>query len=124
MPGDVFRVRICESASKAIRRIGRKFGTKTYETIRDLILDLASEPEKKGEPLRGNLKGLFSRHYSRFRTIYSIERTELVVLVIAAGFHEDDSRSDVYKTIERLLESGAISIRDELSSDSGKTEPR
>lgn len=115
MAGEYHRVRIAKSAKKDLKRIGKKFGKKTYETIRDLIVDLAFDPEQKGEALQGQLHGLHSRHYSRFRIIYRIDRGEFVVVVIAAGHHESDSRSDIYRVIERLIESGELMIKGEVS---------
>ena len=111
MPGDRFRVRITNEAKEMVRRIAKKYGRKTYEVLRGLVRDLEFEPEKKGQPLRGPLRGLHSLHYSRFRVVYRIERDEAVVLVLAAGYHRSDSRSDVYKLIERLVEKGHLEIR-------------
>lgn len=118
MSGDRFRVRIGESATDDLRRIGKKFGRKTYEIIRDLILEF--EPEKKGEPLRGRLRGLHSRHYSRFRIIYRVQKKALVVLVIAAGWHESDSRKDVYALIEKALDAAMIDLPDPKNTDRPK----
>ncbi len=120
MSGDRFRVRIGESATDDLRRIGKKFGKKTYEIIRDLILDLAFEPKKKGEPLRGKLRGLHSLHYSRFRIIYRVQNDALMVLVVAAGWHESDSRKDVYALIEKALEAGMIDLPDSKNADRPK----
>lgn len=114
MSGEYYRVRIVNSAKKGLRQIGKKYGRNTYETIRDLILDLEFNPEQKGEPLHGWLHGLHSRHYSRFRIIYRIDGKNLVVMVVGTGYHESDSRSDIYRSIERLIESGQLIIRDEV----------
>ena len=113
MSGEYHRVRIAESAKKDLRHIGKKYGKKTYETIRELIVDLEFDPEKKGEALRAPLHGLHSLHYSRFRIIYRIDRGEFIVVVIGAGHHESDSRSDIYRSRERLIESGKLVIRSE-----------
>jgi len=106
--GSHYRVRIAESAKTDLRRIGKKYGKKTYEVIRDLIQSLEFEPDKKGEPLTGPLRGLFSLHYSRFRIIYRIANDELVVFVVATGFHSSGSRKDIYKLLERAIESGSL----------------
>lgn len=115
MSSDYFRVRITENAKDDLRRIGKRYGKTTYQVLRDLITDLAFEPEKKGEPLCGALHGLFSKHYSRFRVIYHIDKREFVVLVIGCGFHQSGNRADVYAVIERLLESGVFNLNDELA---------
>ena len=122
MSKDYYRVKLVASAKDDLRRIARKYGKKTYETVRDLIRDLEFDPVKKGEPLRGRLSGLFSRHYSRFRIIYRVDGREFTVIVIAAGWHEKDSRTDVYRVIERLVESGEIAIRQQEGS-SDRDEP-
>ena len=72
MSSEYFRLKLTDSATNDLRKIGKRYGKKTYETLRDLVGDLEFEPEKKGEPLRGRLSALFSRHYSRFRIIYHI----------------------------------------------------
>ena len=105
-----YRVRLTDEAKGNLRRIGKKYGKKTYQTLRDLIQDLEYDAEQKGEPLQGQLRGLYSCHYSRFRVIYQIDGQEFVVLVIAAGWQEADSPRDVYRMIERAIESGRIVI--------------
>ncbi len=117
MSEQYFRVRLTASAKDDLRRLGKRYGRKTYETVRDLIQDLEFEPGQKGEPLRGALRGFYSRHYSRFRIIYRIDGTEFVVLVVGAGYHESGSRNDIYKAIEKMLGSGKLQIRRESEAD-------
>ena len=112
MSSEYFRLKLTDIATNDLRKIGKRYGKKTYETLRDLVGDLEFEPEKKGEPLRGRLSGLFSRHYSRFRIIYHISPDEFIVLVVACGFHENDSRTDIYKLVERSLIAGTLVIED------------
>lgn len=111
MPGDDYRVYLVLEAKKMLRRIGKKYGRKTYEVLRDLIRELEFEPDKKGEPLKGQLRGLHSLHYSRFRVIYRIEHNEAKVLVVGVGHHGSGERSDIYRILEHLVDSGAIEIR-------------
>lgn len=118
MSSDCFRVRLTESAKDHLRRIGKRYGKKTYEIIRDLIQGLELHPEQKGQALQGVLRGLYSLHYSRFRIIYHIAREELVVLVVGAGYHRSDSRTDIYRLIERMVESGVLAVQDEVSDAS------
>ena len=112
MTGDRFRVRLIAEAKDMLRRIGKTYGKNTYEVIRDKILDLESDPGKKGEPLGGPLQGLYSLHYSRFRIIYRIHEDEVEVIVVGAGYHASRSRDDIYQVIRRLVESGQLAIRD------------
>lgn len=77
--------------------------------IRDLILDrvekLADEPEKQGKALVGPLKGYRSIRASgqRYRIVYRVERSRLLVLVIGTGIRRDGSSSDVYQRVQKLL---------------------
>lgn len=112
MTSESFRVRIADQATDMLRQIGKKYGAKTYGILRDLIRELEISPEQRGEPLRGQLKGLWSLHHSRFRVIYYIDHGECVVVVVAAGYHESGSRRDIYKVIKRLVQSGQIDIKD------------
>ena len=105
-----YRVRLTDEATKMLRSIGRKYGKKTYEILRDLIRDLESEPQKKGFALRGKLAGFWSLHYSRFRVIYRIDDGRIRVVVVGAGYHESGSRRDIYAVLERLSDSGLIDI--------------
>ena len=107
-----YRVLLVAEAKKMLRKIGKRFGKKTYGVLRDLIRELEFEPDKQGQPLHGPLRGLYSLHYSRFRVIYRIEHGVTTVLVIAAGYHESGARSDIYRVIERLVESGALEIKE------------
>ena len=111
MSNQLYRVRIAESAKDDLRRIGRKHGKKTYEIIRELIKGLEFDADKKGEPLQGSLRSLYSLHYSRFRIIYQVDGDVFTVVVVAVGWHESGSRSDVYKLIERAIEDGRLVIR-------------
>lgn len=103
-----YRVRLATRVKDDLRHIGKRYGKKSYETVRDLISDLEFEPEKKGEALVGKLKGLHSLHYSRFRIVYRIDKQELIVVVVGTGWHESDSRRDIYKLIEKALNTGII----------------
>ena len=105
-----YRVRLTDEATKMLRSIGRKYGKKTYEILRDLIRDLESEPQKKGFALRGKLAGFWSLHYSRFRVIYRIDDGRIRVVVVRAGYYESGSRRDIYAVLERLSDSGLIDI--------------
>ena len=106
------RVVLTVEAKKNLRRIKKRYGLKTYGAIKDLILELEFEPDKKGEPLTGKLRGLHSMHYSRFRIIYKIRANVSEVAVVTAGHHASGSRQDVYAAIERMVESGELDLED------------
>ena len=107
-----FRIELTDAAIRMLRRIGKKYGKDTYETLRDLIKELEFNPDQKGQALRKPLHGLFSLHYSRFRVLYSIDNNELRVIIVAAGHHASGSRNDIYDLVKRLIENGDIVLRE------------
>lgn len=70
------------------------------------IEKLKSEPEKQGKPLGDILKGYRSVRAvgQRYRIIYKVDRNLVVVLVVGVGLRRQGNRSDIYATIERLLQ--------------------
>ena len=114
---EFYRVRLVREASDMLRKIGKKFGKKTYEALRDLIRELERSPEQKGEMLTGELYGLYSLHYSRFRVIYRNHDGAAEVIVLAAGWHESGSRRDIYRILERMVKSGFLDLEDTAEDD-------
>lgn len=75
------------------------------ERIRDTIDALASDPELRGKPLGGDLKGYRSVRAvgQRYRIIYRIDRSTVTVAVVAAGIRKEGSRADIYTLAQKLL---------------------
>lgn len=69
-------------------------------------IEIKSEPEKQGKPLGDILKGYRSVRAvgQRYRIIYKVDRNLVVVLVVGVGLRRQGNRSDIYTTIERLLQ--------------------
>lgn len=103
-----FNVRITETAKEMLREIRKTRGKKTYEVLRDRILDLQTDPAKKGLPLRRPLHGLYALHHSRYRVIYRINKDAAQVVAVAVGYHRSGARDDIYRVVHRLVQSGII----------------
>ena len=76
------------------------------------LLTLEKNPTKKGSPLKGNLKGLYSYKFNlpgsgAYRAIYYLKKDKLICLIILVG-----SRENIYYKAQRrylsLKESGLI----------------
>jgi mRNA interferase RelE/StbE len=80
------------------------------EKVRDAIDALASEPELRGKPLVGDLKGYRSVRAvgQRYRIIYRVERSTVTVAVVAAGIRKEGSREDIYTLAQRLVKLGLL----------------
>lgn len=103
----VWEVRVTETAVKMLRditdmRIRRK--------ILDIIADLKVQPDVKGKPLIGELAGFRSIRAvgQRYRILYRLESTQVIVYVIAVGIRKEGDKGDIYKLAQRLMRLGLL----------------
>ena len=63
------------------------------------------DPELRGKPLGGDLKGYRSVRAvgQRYKIIYRVERSTVTVAVVAAGIRKEGSREDIYALAQRLV---------------------
>lgn len=75
------------------------------EKIRDRIDGLAHDPEKQGKPLAGELAGYRSIRAvgQRYRIIYEVRPSKVLVLVLALGLRKQKSRQDIYRLAKKIL---------------------
>ena len=103
-----FIVKITPRAKRMLKGIARKHGRAQYNQLDSAILDLSENPEGKTTGLRGSLASFRSLHSGRFRIVVKIVDTSITVHVVGAGWHEFESRDDIYAVMTRLVESGAV----------------
>jgi mRNA interferase RelE/StbE len=80
------------------------------DAIRKRIRGLVTDPEKQGKPLLGPLRGFRSVrvYHERYRVLYRVDRTEVVVMVVALGIRKEGDRQDIYALAQKLLRSGFL----------------
>ena len=80
------------------------------EQIVSRVQKLIADPEKQGKALLGELMGLRSLRAigQRYRIIYRVERTRVLVLVIALGIRREGSRRDIYALARKLIRAKLI----------------
>ena len=82
--------------------------------IREKLLErmtaLAADPELQGKPLGDDLAGYRSIRAvgQRYRIIYRVERSTVVVMVVAAGIRKEGSREDIYRVAAKLIRLGLL----------------
>jgi mRNA interferase RelE/StbE len=78
------------------------------------IDEMASEPDKKGKPLVGQLQGFYSMRAAgqRYRILYRLQHKMVVVYVVALGLRKEVDRRDVYALARRLLRLGLLQTED------------
>ncbi len=84
------------------------------EQIARRIAGLASDPEKQGKALLGELAGIRSLRTvgQRYRILYRLERQTVVVLVVAVGIRKEGSKTDVYSLARKLIRLRLIEPRE------------
>lgn len=79
--------------------------------IRRVLGDLEGDPYGMTQQLSAPLNGLRSLHVGRFRAIIKIVDKEVLVYVLAVGWHTSGSRQDIYQKVHRALQSGLIWVK-------------
>jgi mRNA interferase RelE/StbE len=103
----IYRVDILPAAQDMVRKIADR-------RIRDKLLGrmtaLAADPELQGKPLGDDLAGYRSVRAvgQRYRVIYRVERSTVVVMVVAAGIRKIGSREDIYRVAAKLIRLGLL----------------
>ncbi len=68
--------------------------------IKAIRKKLVIDPERYGDPLKGDLRGLWKLRVGQYRVVYEIKTEKVLVYVIKVGFRRDE---EVYKeAIKRL----------------------
>jgi mRNA interferase RelE/StbE len=85
----VYEVRITPEGLRHFDRLPEKVRAAAVEAIFSTI---AVNPQRSGEPLLGELEGLYSARRGDYRIIYEVDQGASVVLV-----HRVQHRRDVYR---------------------------
>ncbi|MCU0831579.1 MAG: type II toxin-antitoxin system RelE/ParE family toxin [Rhizobiaceae bacterium] len=80
------------------RQIGRTKAVMIANVIRERLAN--GEPEKTGKALSGELSGYRRLRTGDMRIVYSVNRTEVEILVLAIGLRRDD---EIYNLAMRRL---------------------
>ena len=78
--------------------------------ISDRIDKLTQSPEMQGKPLLGELDGYYNVRAvgQRYRTLYTIQQSEVTVIVVGLGIQKDGTKQDVYALAKKLLKLGLL----------------
>jgi mRNA interferase RelE/StbE len=105
-----YRILITDSALQYLKKLEPRI----RQTIKNKIEELAVDPEKRGKPLSGDLVPFRSIHAAgRYRVIYEVKNTDVLVIIVAVGIRKDKNREDVYQTLKRFINLGLIEPQDE-----------
>ena len=85
----VYEVEWSETAKKNLEKLDRITKKKIIYKVENY---LAEDPHGRGKPLKGNLKGQYRYRFSKYRVIYKIFQTKVVIEILEIG-----SRSNIYE---------------------------
>lgn len=97
-----YRISLTQTAFKMLGAISDR---RIQEKLRDAIDGLATDPEKQGKPLIGELSGYRCLRVvgQRYRIIYSVNRGMISVLIVALGIRKEGSKKDIYELAKKLI---------------------
>ena len=103
----MYRIVIQPTAFKLLQAISDR---RIRQKISARIDKLAESPEIQGKPLLGELDGYYSVRAvgQRYRIIYTIEQTQITVVVVALGIRKDGGKQDAYNLAKKLLRLGLL----------------
>jgi mRNA interferase RelE/StbE len=80
------------------------------ESISKRIEDLRHNPDKQGKPMIGELAEYRSLRAvgQRYRILYKVEVSRVVVSIIALSIRKDGDKADVYELARRLVRLGLL----------------
>ena len=100
-----YRIFIQPTALKMLKEIS---GHHIRGKVAERIDSLAQEPEKQGKPLLKELAGYRSLRAAgqRYRIIYSVNRTDYSISVVAVGIRKEGNKNDIYNLARKLVRLG------------------
>jgi mRNA interferase RelE/StbE len=103
----IYRVDILPAAQDMVLKIADR---RIQEKLLERMTALAGDPELQGKPLGDDLAGYRSVRAvgQRYRIIYRVERSTVVVMVVAAGIRKEGSREDIYRVAAKLIRLGLL----------------
>jgi len=81
-------VEVSSFAEKQLRKLDRPIQKRLIDWLEDRI-EACKNPRHYGEPLRGELAGLWRYRIGDYRIICEIQDQQLVVLALAVGYRRE-----------------------------------
>lgn len=103
----MYRIIIQPIAVKLLKELNDR---RIRQKISDRIDKLTESPEIQGKPLLGELDGYYSVRAvgQRYRILYTIQQSEVTVIVVGLGIRKDGTKQDVYALAKKLLKLGLL----------------
>lgn len=98
----IYEIRWTRTAAKLLAAVGDK---RIRATIFEKAEGLRKEPEKQGKALLYDLAGYRSLRAvgQRYRIIYRIDGSSVIVFVVAVGIRKDKDSKDIYELARKII---------------------
>lgn len=102
----MYSIKLTKIAADNLSRIESRIQNQIIKKI-ELLKE---EPLLTGKPLKGPLKEFRSVRVAgqRYRIIYKVLETEIIVIVVAIGIRKDGDKKDIYELMKKYLKTGLI----------------
>jgi len=102
----MYKIKLTKIAANNIREID----SKTQKQIINKIELLKEEPLLLGKQLKGPLKEFRSVRAAgqRYRIIYKVNQSEIIVVIIAVGIRKYGDKKDIYELMKKYIKIGFI----------------
>ena len=102
----MYRIKLTELAAEMLK----SFEATARSQIIRKIEQLKDDPALLGKLLVGPLQEFRSDRAAgqRYRIIYRIEETQVVVIVVAVGIRKAGDKKDIYELMKKLVKTGIV----------------
>ncbi len=89
----------------AIELLAKIKDRREQQGLKKRIEKLQLEPQKQGKALSGKLGGYRSVRAlgQRYRIVYRVDQTKIVVIIVGAGIRKEGSKKDIYSILNRFF---------------------
>lgn len=100
----MYSLKLTNIAAEFIKKLDKK----TQSQIIEKIELLKENPLEIGKQLKGNLKDYRSIRSvgQRYRIIYKVCETEVIVVIAAIGIRKDGDKKDIYELMKKYVKIG------------------
>ncbi len=100
----MYSIKLTNIAAEFLKKLDKK----SQSQIIDKIELLKENPLEIGKQLKGNLKDYRSIRSvgQRYRIIYQVCETEIIVVIAAIGIRKDDDKKDIYELMKKYVKIG------------------
>ena len=94
----------------SLEQLAKVKDKRVQQALRKRLAGLEYEPEKQGKALTDELMGYRGIRAvgQRYRIIYRLEESRVIVYVVSIGLRKEGSKRDVYTIAQQLLDRGLL----------------